>query len=161
MLSDYRVRPLDCYEQTDLLDEALDSAKSRLLISSNALTPTLMHGGVLRQIDKLLALGVAVRIEVPAAPPSDTSRNDPRYDPRIELAKRSLRGSPVLREGHKRDLYFLLKDTDLAVVTNRPFFGDPFRRSGFIFVSGTVIRDPEIVEKLHQKLMEPTVRKRG
>jgi hypothetical protein len=161
VLSNYLVRPLDCYEQADLLDEALEGAKSRLLISSNALTPTLMHGGVLRQIDNLLELGVAVTIEVPASPPSDAKRNESRYDPRIELAKRFLRGSPVLREGHKRNLHFLLKDADLAVVTNRPFFGDPFRRSGFMFVSGTVIRDPELVEKLHHKLTELTVGKRG
>jgi DNA-binding MarR family transcriptional regulator len=161
MLANYPVRPMEVYEQKDLLDEALNSAKTRLLITSNALNPTLLHGGVLRQIDNLIGLGVAVRIQIPAVPTSDAGKNEVRYDPRSELAKRSHRGSPVLMEGRKRSIYFLLKDRGLAVVTNRPFFGDPFRRSGFVFVSGTVIRDPEMVEKLYQKLTEPAVRKRG
>ncbi|OJY37073.1 MAG: hypothetical protein BGP06_19685 [Rhizobiales bacterium 65-9] len=161
MLANYPVRPMEVYEQKDLLDEALDGAKTRLLITSNALNPTLLHGGVLRQIDNLIGFDVAVRIQIPAAPPSDAGKNEVRYDPRSELAKRFHRGSPVLMESQKRSIYFLIKDRGLAVVTNRPFFGDPFRRSGFMFVSGTVIRDPEMVEKLYQKLTEPAVRKRG
>lgn len=161
LLSNIPVRPLDCYEQASLVLEALDDAKNRLLITSHGLQPTLINGMVVRQIDRLIELGVSVRVEVTAPPPHDASRNDVRYDPRQELAKRSFRGSPVLVEGPKRSLYFLLKDTDLAVATNRPFFGDPFRRSGFMFVSGIVIRDPELVEKLHRKLTEPAVRKRG
>lgn len=161
MLANYPVRPMEVYEQKDLLDEALVGAKTRLLITSNALSPILLHGGVLRQIDNLISLDVAVRIQIPAATRSNAGKYEVRYDPRSELAKRSWRGSPVLMEGQKRSIYFLVKDRDLAVVTNRPFFGDPFRRSGFVFVSGTVIRDPDMIEKLYQNLTEPAVRKRG
>lgn len=159
-LSKFPFRPLACYEQNSLLLEALENAESRLVISSHGLQPRLMNGIVMRQIDYLLERGVSVRVEV-SAPPNNASRNDSMYDPLQELTKRSFRGSPVLVQGQKRDLYFLLKDKDLAVVTNRPFFGDPFRRSGFIFMSGSVIRDPAMVERLYQKLTEPAVHSRG
>ncbi|WP_421475892.1 hypothetical protein [Agrobacterium tumefaciens] len=158
-LAAYPVRPLECYEQQFLLVEAMEKAQSRLFVTTNGIQPALFHGFLLRQVDRLLEEGVAVQIERQPSS-SEQARDDSRYDPVKELQKRKHRGTPVLTTGLKRPLYFLVKDTDLAVVSNRPFFGEPFRRSSFMFISGIVVRSPESVEAIYQKVIETPARKR-
>lgn len=158
-LAAYSTRPLECYEQYSLLLVAMEQARNRLLVTTNGIQPALFHGFLLRQVDRLLEEGVNVRIDHQQSSSSEPARDDARYDPLKELAKRKCKGALVLTTGPKRPLYFLVKDTDLAVVSNRPFFGDPFRRSSFMVVSGAVVRDPERVETIYQKLIEPSVRK--
>lgn len=160
LLSAYPARPMDCYEQTALLIEAMDRAQQRLLVTTHGLQPALFSGFMLRQVDRLLEENVEVRIETSFVP-QEQAKDDVRFDPRKELAKRALKGAPVLTAGPKRPLYFLVKDADLAVVSNRPFFGDPFRKSSFMSVSGAVIRDAETVEAIHQRLTESAGIKRG
>jgi len=159
-LSAYAIRPMNCYEQKSLLMDALDQAQHRLYICTSGLQPSLLNGFVLRQIDLLIESGVKVQIEVPQVP-VERGRDDHRYDPGKELAKRSVGQEPILTIGPKRQLFCLIKDSDLAVISNRPFFGDPFSRSSFMFVSGAVIRDSEVVNQLTQKLLQPSRSKSG
>lgn len=154
----FEVRPLACFEQLELLDEALKEARQSLMITSAGLQSVIVHGARLRAIDQLAATNVRVDIETMLAPQT-TPRGGDHYDPLAELSKRAERGSLILRKGRARDFYFLIQDDDLAVISNRPFLGDVARRTGFTCIEGLVTRRPELVIQIRRLLTQEPERR--
>ncbi len=140
-------RPLACYEQDQLLDEAFSNASRSLVITSEGLQPLILNGFRLREIDRLLDVGVDISFGTALAP-STTPRGKGDYDPLVELTQRSITKKLSIEKAPKRRLYFLIQDEDLAVISNRPFLGEFSRRSGFIKVSGLVTRRSEYVHQI-------------
>jgi hypothetical protein len=140
------VRPLACHEQSRLLEEALRDVSKSLIITSAGLQPLVVNGFFLRQLD-LVSKSSTILIETPLTPQREP-RGKAAVDPLAELTRRSCKGGLELRKGPRRQLYFLIKDDDLAVVSCRPFLGDANRRSGFVRVDGIVTRKPDQVRAI-------------
>lgn len=154
-LQSMQVRPLACYEQDELLDEALTSARRSLVITSAGVQPLPVNGYFLRALDKLIEGGVDIRVETVLAP-SIEARGGDHYDPLAELSKRAARKQLVLEKAPRRQLFFLFQDEDLAVISNRPFLGEVSRRSGFLRVEGLVTRRPEYIRSIREALVAST-----
>jgi hypothetical protein len=143
----FEVRPLACYEQTELLDTALKKARRSLVITSAGIQSFILNPARLRDIDLLMGEGVQVEIESYLAVPTEP-RSGGKYDPLWELARRAAKGGSTLRKGGKQDFFFLVQDDELAVISTRPFFGGASRRTGFMRVQGLVTRKPEFVQEI-------------
>tara|TARA_B100001179_G_scaffold2673_1_gene1860 strand:+ start:3741 stop:5210 length:1470 start_codon:yes stop_codon:yes gene_type:complete len=134
------VRPLMCFEQDEILAQAMSEARKSLVITTAGLQPTLLTQHDLRQIDSLSAQKVAVHIGSLLTPQTEP-RGGSFFDPLAELTKRRDAGTLQLYKARQRAFFYLIKDDELAVVSNRPFFGEVSRRSGFQRVVGVVMRD--------------------
>lgn len=143
----FAVRPLACYEQNELLDEALKAARKSLIITSAGIQPSIVNAARLREIDLLIGERVQIEIESYLAPQIEP-RSGGRYDPRSELARRAAKGGVTIRKGRAQDFFFLVQDSELAVISTRPFFGEVSRRMGFMRVQGLVTRKPAFVEEI-------------
>ncbi|MDE2240868.1 MAG: hypothetical protein KGK01_00050 [Bradyrhizobium sp.] len=143
----FEVRPLVCYEQTELLDAALKNARKSLVITSAGIQPSIVDAAKLREIDLLIEEGVQIEIESYLAAPTET-RSGGRYDPLSEFARRAAKGGLTIRKGRTQDFFFLVQDDELAVISTRPFFGEVSRRRGFMRVQGLVTRKPAFVEEI-------------
>jgi hypothetical protein len=159
-LQSMQIRPLACFEQEELLDEALSSANQSLIITSAGIQPLIVNGYFLRAVDRLSQAAVNVQIETQLTP-SIEARGGDYYDPLAELSNRAARNQLILTKVPRRELYFLFQDDDLAVVSNRPFLGEISRRSGFLRVDGLVTRRPEYVRLIKDALaVSTTIAKR-
>lgn len=154
------LRPLAAFEQSALLEEALAGAHNSLFITTAGIQPTIVNGYMLREIDNLSANRVTIEIET-LMKQQPTARTGGYFDPFLELTRRSDRGSIQLRSGRQRDFYFLIQDSDLAVISNRPFLGEMVRRSGFQRVEGVVTRRKEFVEEIRRLAVQSEVRRGG
>ena len=141
------LRSLACYEQSELLAEAVANATRSLLVTSAGLQPTILNQYMLRDIDRLISDGISLRIGS-FLEPQQEPRGKTYYDPLAELTRRSVRHALELIETKRNDFFFLVQDDQLAVVSSHPFFGDVVRRSGFSRVQGVVARKREIVEQI-------------
>ncbi|HEX7808541.1 MAG TPA: hypothetical protein VF608_07450 [Thermoanaerobaculia bacterium] len=150
-----QTRPLVCYEQDELLEEALNGAQRSLLITSAGLQPLIVNGYFLRSIDKLIESNVTVRFETQLTPSLEPRGGD-QYDPLAALSKRAADNKLVLEKAPRQELYFLIQDDDLAVISNRPFLGDVGRRSGFTRIEGLVTRQPSSVRAIRDALAAST-----
>jgi len=144
VLNSYSIRPLACYEQQEILDEVLGNCQRSLLVTSAGLQASILNGFRLRELDERIANKVAVRVRTYLTP-TDVPRGGQRYDPLTELTKRAQNGAMQLDMMSQTEFYYLIADEELAVISNRPFFGDASRRNGFTRVSGLVIRDRALV----------------
>lgn len=155
------LRPLACYEQDELVAEALRSTRGSLIVSSAGIQPTIVNGYVLRDIDKLIADGVRVLISTFLQPQLEPRGGD-HYDPLAELTRRAGRGSMQLAKIDRSEFYFLVQDDQLGLISTRPILGDVVRRSGFSRVDGYVARDPRIVERIRELALKSfALKKRG
>lgn len=143
----FEVRPLACYEQTELLDAALKAARRSLLVTSAGLQPSILNAARLREIDLLIGEGVQIEIESYLTPQTEP-RTGGRYDPLSEFARRAAKGGLIIRKGRTQDFFFLVQDDELAVISTRPFLGEVSRRTGFVRVQGLVTRKPAFVEEI-------------
>jgi DNA-binding MarR family transcriptional regulator len=150
-----QTRPLACYEIDELLDEALANASRSLVVTSAGLQPLILNGHRLREVDRLVEAGVDIRVETNLTPSPDP-RGGNHYDPLAELTRRAIQKRLSIQKSPKRELYFLIQDQDLAVVSNRPFLGEVSRRSGFVRVDGLVTRRPEYVRLIRDALIAST-----
>ncbi|MEP3114142.1 hypothetical protein [Nisaea sp.] len=149
------VRSLVCYEQDELLEEAMKSAQRSLVITSAGIQPHTVNGYFLRALDKLIKGGVEIRVET-LLTPSNEPRSGDRYDPLTELSRRAARKQLALEKAPRRELYFLFQDDDLAVISNRPFLGEFSRRTGFLRLEGLVARRPEYVRSIRDAWVAST-----
>jgi hypothetical protein len=145
-LNTLAVRSLSCFEIEDLLDEALGNARSQLLVTTAGLQSAVLNGYRLRAIDKLLESKVQVEIDTFLKPQTEPRGNV--YDPLAELSRRAERGRMKLWQRQHSEFFFLIQDNDLAVVSNRPFFGETSRRNGFMRIDGLVTRRSDFVEEI-------------
>lgn len=143
------VRPLACFEQNELLEEALGRAKNSLLITSAGLQPTIVNGFTLRQIDRLTEGRFDLLIETQLNPQPEPRGRD-YFDPLSELTIRNNKGVLRLIKGPRREVFFLVQDDDLAVISSRPFLGEVARRSGFIKLTGLVARHADYVRSIRE-----------
>jgi hypothetical protein len=148
-LNSMELRPLACYEQDELLFEAIATTKRALIVTSAGLQPTVLTQHMLRDLDRLAAERVSIQIASFLRPQTEARGGD-HYDPLAELTKRSQRNSMQLVQVSRADFFFLLQDDDLAVVSNRPFLGEMVRRSGFQRVEGYVTRHRTMVDKIRE-----------
>jgi hypothetical protein len=59
----------------------------------------------------------------------------------------------ILRKARRDEvLFYLIKDDDLAVISNRPFLGDRGRRPSFLCVSGVVSTQPLVVGAIREQV---------
>lgn len=142
------LRGLAPYEQWELFVEALETAKRRLYVSSADITPDTAHALVLRRLNNRIDDRVDVRIDT-SVPMSAEPRAAPgSFEPGVELWIGAQQKSNLTlgkrAEGHA-NLYFLVKDDDLAIVSNRPFLSGRGRPLSFVPTVGVVTRRPEIV----------------
>jgi hypothetical protein len=105
-----------------------------------------LNGYRLRAIDKLLESKVQVEIDTFLKPQTEPRGNV--YDPLAELSRRAERGRMKLWQRQHSEFFFLIQDNDLAVVSNRPFFGETSRRNGFMRIDGLVTRRSDFVEEI-------------
>jgi hypothetical protein len=143
----FEVRPLACYEQTELLDTALKKARKSLVITSAGIQSYIANPARLRDIDLLIGEGVQIEIESYLATQTE-ARSGGKYDPLWELGRRATKGGLTIRKGGKQEFFFLVQDDELAVISTRPFFGEASRRTGFMRVQGIVTRNPEFVQEI-------------
>jgi DNA-binding MarR family transcriptional regulator len=158
-LNSFSIRPLACYEQDEILDEVLRKTKRSLFITSAGLQGSSLNGFRLREIDKLIEQHVDIQFKTYLTP-SITPRGNQRYDPLVELTKRSERGGIRFGMMSQSDFFFLISDEELAVISNRPFFGEVTRRNSFLRVNGLVIRERGLIAHLRQ-LADGDAFKRG
>lgn len=128
-------------------------------MTSAGLQPAIVNSYVIRAIDRLLEKGAAIRVET-ILTPTTKPRNGDHFDPLAELGKRMEDKTLVLVKVPSRELYFLVQDDDLAVVSNRPFLGEVSRKNGFIKVEGLVTRDPHYVRMIRETLLASTESRR-
>ncbi|UAB88707.1 hypothetical protein I5192_15990 [Ruegeria sp. SCSIO 43209] len=152
-------RPLACYEQQDLLDEAIANATHSLIITSAGVQPLLLNGFRLREIDRLCESGVDVHVETVLRTPTEPLKGD-KFDPMFELVRRADQKKLSIGRHSRRSLFFLIQDNELAVVANRPFLGEVNRRSGFIKLDGLVTRSPQNVQQIRDALISHKSRTR-
>ena len=143
------VRPLACYEQNELLHEAVKNATRALSITSAGLQPSVLPPWLLRDIENLTRERVAVRIASFVKPQTEPRGGD-HYDPLSGLTKLAQKNKMELIHTGRTAFFFLIQDDDLAVISNRPFFGEMVRRSGFQSVAGLVTRRKTTVEKFRE-----------
>ena len=145
------LRPLAAYEQPELFSEALDGAKRRLYVTSRDVDAEVTHGFVLRRLNERLDEGVEISIDTSVALSPDPKGDRGSFEPGVELWLSS-RQKPRLTLGRRDDthgdFYILIKDEDLAIVTNRPFLCGRARPAAFLPTVGVVSRRPEIVEAI-------------
>lgn len=144
-LDAFELRPLACFELEELLDEAIDSARSELLITSAGVRGSVMHGFRLRSIDRMISSGVSLLVKTQWEDKADGRSQ--AFDPMAELQKRAAKGLMQLQQGVRDQLYFLIQDDELAVISSRPFLGEGAKRAGFTRVEGLVTRKPELVRE--------------
>lgn len=145
------LRPLAPYEQWELFNEALDDAKRRLYVTSVDVDPEVAHGFVLRRLNERLDDGVDIRIETSVVLSAEAREAPGSFEPGVELwlsAKQKPRLTLGQRVEGAGDLHFLIKDEDLAIVTNRSFLCGRGRPLSFIPTVGVVTRLPELVNEI-------------
>lgn len=84
-LDSMELRPLACYEQNELLHEAVAKAHRSLVVTSAGLQPTMLTQHVLRDIDRLISDRASVAIASFLKPQAEPRGGD-HYDPLAELA---------------------------------------------------------------------------
>lgn len=148
-----KLRPLACFEQDELLFEATTNATRSLVVTSAGLQPTILTQHMMRDLDRLMGERVAVHV-ASFLKPQNEPRGGDYYDPLAELTKRARKGRMQIFRSPRTDFFFLIKDDDLAVISNRAFLGDIVRQSSFQRVEGIVTRHPPIVERIRELAAE-------
>jgi hypothetical protein len=140
-LRDLELRSLAPYEQWELLNEALDTAETRLLITSDDIDPEIVTAFMLRKLDERLRADVEVRIETSIAVNAIPRRGPGSFEPGVELwllCEQRARLSLVQPPNSRQDLFLLIKDQDLAVISNKPFLNARRQPLNFIPTVGVV-----------------------
>jgi hypothetical protein len=155
-----QLRPLACYEQNELLHEAVTNTRRNLLVTSAGLQPTLLTQHMMRELDRLAGERVSITVASFLKPQLEPRGGD-FYDPLADLSKRTQKDRMQLVTTPRSDFFFLIQDDDLAVISNRPFFGEMVRRSGFQRIDGYVTRDRSMVAKVKEMAADATRARRN
>ncbi|WP_102325900.1 hypothetical protein [Komagataeibacter saccharivorans] len=144
------LRELSPYEQWELFADALESAKRRLYLTSSDISADVTDAQVLRCLNERLDEDVEVRIDTSVPLTAEPKGKVGSFEPRVELwlteQRRNL--THVTRAKEHGSLYFLIKDDDLAIVTNRPFLCGRGRPLSFIPTVGVITRRSDMVSDI-------------
>lgn len=129
------LRSIAPYEQAEMFNDALDSCQQRLLITSTTIDARACNAYVVRRIVDRAAEGVDVRLET-----ADEFDFVPRgrkgaFEPIIQLSTEAqMKVSLTLahRPSETGDVFFLIKDDDLAIVSHHPFLASSAPSKCFI-----------------------------
>ncbi|CAI2931895.1 phospholipase D-like domain-containing protein [Aminobacter niigataensis] len=149
-LNKFELRALTPYEQWELLSQALDEAEKRLYISSTNVDPNVTNRSVLRKMNDLLDEGVHIRIETNSALSAEPKEKVGSFEPGVELWLLAQRSRLTLENRNLEvgEVFLLIKDADLAVVSNRPFLCSRERPLCFLPTVGIVSRNPMVVAEI-------------
>jgi hypothetical protein len=146
------VRPVRPYEHPAILEHALDTATSRVLIACPTVRRAVLDGDMLRRISKACGKGVAVSIAI--SNDINSSREDNEARKELELLRKQLR-TFSFSTGTKLSSRFLLVDNTQLVVTRFPwlsFVGDSARP--FENEWGNLIQDEQVVCNCWQRFRQ-------
>lgn len=137
------------YELRELLSEALDKAERRLLITSRTVDAKAAPVGVIRKITDRLADGVNIRIETSLELNVNPKGKAGAFEPAVQLCIEAQQrvGFTLAHTPDENELFFLIKDDDLAIVSNRPFLNEP-RQKCFTPCAAVVTRLPQQVSEI-------------
>lgn len=143
-LERFRVRELCCYDCSPLLDDALASAKKRLVIVSPNVTAKVLNREILKRFQELLTSGVMIFITIGDPSAQRTMRDQAAVQNLFDLARANTRMF-IVRDPHMRRSVLGVDDifVALAAFDWLGHTGDLHRQ--FARRQGVVIRDPEKV----------------
>tara|TARA_R110002020_G_scaffold25225_9_gene82138 strand:+ start:5513 stop:7024 length:1512 start_codon:yes stop_codon:yes gene_type:complete len=160
-LDNLPLRPLACYEQWELLNEALDGANERLYISSADVDPHFAPRFVISRIRERVKGGATVQIDTTATLNATPRGEVGSFEPGLELwltAQQQPQLSLGMRQEGIGDLFVLIKDRDLAVISNRPFLCARDKPLSFVPTIGVVTRNRDRVDEIAGLIgLEPLV----
>lgn len=154
-LDTFPIREMAPFEQDELLEDALRNARGSLIITSAGISASMVNGFMLRDLDRLASDKVEIDIASFITPQLEARSGD-AYDPVAELTKRSERKALRFVQMRRAELFFLIQDEELAVISNRPFLGEVGRRTGFQRVEGLVARSRELVVSIRDLAIAAT-----
>lgn len=150
-LDAFGIRQLTPYEQYEYLTEALTSATTRLIITTDKVQPGIVDSLFIRILDRKLDEGVQVQIETTEQLEPIASGRVGLYAGDVELWLRANREKnlTLTTSGTLRRLHFLIKDDDLALVSNRPFLSGRQRPLSFVPTFGVICTNPTYARLVH------------
>jgi DNA-binding MarR family transcriptional regulator len=123
------------YEMPEMFNEALDNCRRRLLITSTTIDAQACHAFVVRRIIDRLAEGVDIRIETSKELDVNPKGKRGAFEPTIQLWSESQMkvGLTLAQRVPEIDnVFFLIKDDDLAVISDRPYLNTDADKKCFI-----------------------------
>ena len=145
------LRSIAPYELPEMFNEALDSCRRRLLITSTTIDAQTCHAFVVRRLIDRLAEGVDIRIETSKELDVNPKGKRGAFEPAIQLWSESqLRVGLTLaqRPPELEELFFLIKDDDLAVISDRPLLNSDVRKKCFTPGAAVATRLPHQVRAI-------------
>jgi hypothetical protein len=162
------LRSIAPYELQEMFNEALDKTQRRLLITSTTVDAWTADAGIIRRITDRLAEGVDIRIET-----SNELDVNPRgkvgaFEPAVQLwleSKQRVGLTLARRPEESEELFFLVKDDDLAIISDRPFLSGAGQKKCFTPCAAVVTRRPQQVREIAslaglKDIAPPTPRKK-
>ncbi len=134
------LRNIAPYEQAEMFNEALDGCQQRLLITSTTIDARACNAYVVRRIVDRAAEGADVRLVTAHELDFVPRGRKGAFEPIIQLSTEAqMKVSLTLahRPSEAGDVFFLIKDDDLAVVSHRPFLASSAPNK--CFAPGTVL----------------------
>jgi hypothetical protein len=140
------------YELEGLLWDAVQTAKSRLTITSSGLSRLTVNTIFLNHLDILLGRGVEVDITTKYAPNAVGGKREDQFDPLRALSERLSRFRNLrMKTEAPKDFFFLFKDDEVAVISSKPFLGEPTpRRTRFTCTVGVVAHDIDAISGIRR-----------
>jgi DNA-binding MarR family transcriptional regulator len=145
------LRNIAPYELPEMFNEALDSCRRRLLITSTTIDAQTCHAYVVRRIIDRLAEDVEIRIETSKELDVNPKGKKGAFEPAIQLWSESQMkvGLALAQRPQEVDeVFFLIKDDDLAVISDRPFLNSDVRRKCFTPWAAVATRLPHQVRAI-------------
>jgi hypothetical protein len=142
------LRAIAPYEQAELFNEALDGCQRRLLITSSTIDARTCNAYVVRRIVDRAAEGIDVRLETSTELDFVPRGRKGAFEPIIQLSTEAqMKVSLTLarRPLEANEVYFLVKDDDLAIVSHRPFLASDVPSKCFVPGAAFATRLPDQV----------------
>jgi len=147
-LNSLGLRRASPYELKELLNEALDNAERRLLITSRNVDAKAAPSHLIKKITDRLAEGVNIRIETSVELNVNPKGKAGAFEPAVQLwLEAQQRVGFTLAHRPNDELFFLIKDDDLAIISNRPFLNEA-RQKCFTPCAAVVTRLPLQVREM-------------
>jgi hypothetical protein len=147
-LNSLGLRRASPYELKELLNEALDNAERRLLITSRTVDAKAAPAHLIKKITDRLAEGVNIRIETSVELNVNPKGKAGAFEPAVQLwLEAQQRVGFTLAHRPNDELFFLIKDDDLAIISNRPFLNEA-RQKCFTPCAAVVTRLPLQVREM-------------
>jgi phosphatidylserine/phosphatidylglycerophosphate/cardiolipin synthase-like enzyme len=148
------VRPVPVYEHPEILEQAMETAQSRLLIVSPWIRRAVVNQSFLQSVRRACKRGVTVSIGFGLGADPGERPQDVEARQKLETLSEELDLLQVRRLGDTH-AKVLVKDSDFFVITSfnwlsfRGVPSKPFREEW-----GTMVRDPALVDEFYAEIIE-------